>query len=175
MITYNKDIGNQELITIENKERKMSREKTKAILNQSVADLSKAAALVHQVHWYLRGPGFMKLHPKMDELMAELNGYLDELSERLITIGGSPVSTLKEFDELSKIEMHTATWDKTIEERFNEVVKAYKYLSELFGQGIEVTDAEGDAVTNDMFTSAKGTIEKTVWMLESELGVAPGL
>ena len=153
----------------------MSREKTKAVLNQSVADLSKASALVHQVHWYLRGPGFMKLHPKMDELMADLNNHLDALSERLITIGGSPVSTLKEFDELSKIEMDVATWDKTIEERFNEVVKAYKYLSELFEEGIEATDAEGDAVTNDMFTSAKGSIEKTVWMLESELGVAAGL
>ena len=87
----------------------MSREKTKAVLNQSVADLSKAAALVHQVHWYLRGPGFMKLHPKMDELMDGLNSHLDVLSERLITIGGSPVSTLKEFDELSKIELKTAT------------------------------------------------------------------
>src|SRR5574338_479935 len=128
----------------------MSREKTKAVLNQSVADLSKAAALVHQVHWYLRGPGFMKLHPKMDELMAGLNGYLDELSERLITIGGSPVSTLKEFDELSKIDMAPAAWGKSTEE-------------------------EHDAVTNDIFTSAKGAIEKTVWMLESELGLAPGL
>ena len=38
-----------------------------------------------------------------------------------------------------------------------------------------MTDEEGDAVTNDMFPSAKGAIEKTVWMLESELGVAPGL
>ncbi|CEN28616.1 MAG: DNA starvation/stationary phase protection protein [Lactococcus sp.] len=153
----------------------MSREKTKAVLNQSVADLSKAAALVHQVHWYLRGPGFMKLHPKMDELMAGLNGYLDELSERLITIGGSPVSTLKEFDELSKIDMAPAAWGKSTEERLTEVVKAYKYLSDLFQDGIDATDEEHDAVTNDIFTSAKGAIEKTVWMLESELGLAPGL
>ena len=153
----------------------MSREKTKAVLNQSVADLSKAAALVHQVHWYLRGPGFMKLHPKMDELMAGLNGYLDELSERLITIGGSPVSTLKEFDELSKIDMTPAAWGKSTEERLTEVVKAYKYLSDLFQDGIDATDEEHDADTNDIFTSAKGAIEKTVWMLESELGLAPGL
>ena len=153
----------------------MSREKTKAVLNQSVADLSKAAALVHQVHWYLRGPGFMKLHPKMDELMAGLNGYLDELSERLITIGGSPVSALKEFDELSKIDMTPAAWGKSTEERLTEVVKAYKYLSDLFQDGIDATDEEHDAVTNDIFTSAKGAIEKTVWMLESELGLAPGL
>lgn len=156
-------------------EQSMSREKTKAILNQSVADLSKAAALVHQVHWYLRGPGFMRLHPKMDELMDGLNGHLDVLSERLITIGGSPVSTLKEFDDLSKIKLETATWDKSTTERLTEVVAAYKYLSELFQEGIHATDEEDDDVTNDLFVDAKGDIEKTVWMLESELGVAPGL
>lgn len=153
----------------------MSREKTKAVLNQSVADLYKAAALVHQVHWYLRGPGFMKLHPKMDELMDGLNSHLDVLSERLITIGGSPVSTLKEFDELSNIELETATWDKTTEERLTEVVKAYKYLSDLFQDGVHATDEEDDDVTNGLFADAKGDIEKTIWMLESELGLAPGL
>ncbi|OFI47849.1 DNA starvation/stationary phase protection protein [Floricoccus tropicus] len=153
----------------------MSREKTKELLNQSVADLSKASALVHQVHWYMRGPGFMKLHPKMDELMDQLNGALDELSERLITIGGSPVSTLKEFDELSKIELEPADWNKSIAERIEEVVTAYKYLADLFEQGIEASDEEGDAVTSDIFTSAKGGLEKTIWMLESEIGRAPGL
>ncbi|MHC3849098.1 ferritin-like domain-containing protein, partial [Streptococcus thermophilus] len=60
--------------------------KTKAVLNQAVADLSVAASIVHQVHWYMRGPGFLYLHPKMDELMDSLNSYLDKISERLITI-----------------------------------------------------------------------------------------
>ncbi|WEV60437.1 DNA starvation/stationary phase protection protein [Streptococcaceae bacterium ESL0729] len=153
----------------------MSREKTKEILNQSVADLSKASALVHQVHWYMRGPGFMKLHPKMDTYMDQLNGILDTLSERLITIGGSPVSTLKEFDELSKIKLEKATWDKNIEERIEQVIEAYKYLDGLFYQGIEVSDEEGDPVTSDIFTTANAEIEKTIWMLESEIGRAPGL
>ena len=60
--------------------------KTKAVLNQAVADLSKAVSIVHQVHWYMRGAGFYYLHPKMDELMDSLNASLDEMSERLITI-----------------------------------------------------------------------------------------
>ncbi|MGB4791950.1 MAG: DNA starvation/stationary phase protection protein, partial [Lactococcus chungangensis] len=34
---------------------------------------------------------------------------------------------------------------------------------------------EDDDVTNGLFADAKGDIEKTIWMLESELGVAPGL
>ena len=39
--------------------------KTKAVLNQAVADLSKAASIVHQIHWYMRGAGFFYLHPKI--------------------------------------------------------------------------------------------------------------
>ena len=90
--------------------------KTKAVLNQAVADLSKAASIVHQVHWYMRGAGFYYLHPKMDELMDGLNASLDEMSERLITIGGAPYSTLKEFDENSKLDETTGSFDKTMDE-----------------------------------------------------------
>ena len=46
--------------------------KTKAVLNQAVADLSVAASIVHQVHWYMRGPGFLYLHPKTRASMLNL-------------------------------------------------------------------------------------------------------
>ena len=47
----------------------MSKEKTKLVLNQLVADLSQQAAIIHQVHWYMRGRGFITLHPAMDKLV----------------------------------------------------------------------------------------------------------
>lgn len=147
----------------------MSKEKTQEILNQTVADLSKAAALIHQTHWYMRGRGFLNLHPKMDEFMDGLNDHLDEFAERLITIGGSPVSTLKEFDEKSKIKLATATWDKSITERLQEVLAAYQYLAKLFQEGMDTAEAESDAVTVDLYTVALGDVEKTIWMLEAEL------
>ena len=106
----------------------MSKEKTQEVLNQTVADLSQAAALVHQTHWYMRGSGFLTLHPKMDKFMDGLNEHLDEFAERLITIGGSPVSTLKEFDEKSKIELQPATWDKSIANRLSELARCLGYL-----------------------------------------------
>lgn len=149
--------------------------KTKEILNQSVADLSKAAALVHQVHWYMRGPGFLYLHPKMDELMADLDGFLDTLSERLITLGGSPYSTLKEWDEHSKIKLEVADWNKSLDERLNEIVLAYAYLSDLFQEGVDATDEEDDDVSNGLFADAQEQIQKTIWMLQGELGIAPGV
>jgi len=148
----------------------MSKEKTQEVLNQTVADLSQAAALVHQTHWYMRGSGFLTLHPKMDEFMDALNEHLDEFAERLITIGGSPVSTLKEFDEKSKIELQPATWDKSMSERLHGVLDTYKYLAKLFQEGMDIAESENDAVTVDLYTVALGYVEKTIWMLEAELG-----
>lgn len=148
----------------------MSNENTKTILNQAVADCAKAAALVHQVHWYMRGRGFLKLHPKMDKYIDAINEAQDAIAERLITIGGSPVSTLKEFDELSKVTLEPTSWDeKSMDERLAQVLEVHKYLADLFEKGIRVADQEDDPVTADIFTVAAGDFEKTVWMLEAEL------
>lgn len=149
--------------------------KTKAVLNQAVADLSKAASIVHQVHWYMRGTSFFYLHPKMDELMDGLNAHLDEMSERLITIGGAPYSTLKEFDEHSGLKEAPGRFDKSMAEHLKRLVEVYTYLSNLYQVGLQVTDEEGDAPSNDLFTAAQTDAEKTVWMLQAELGQAPGL
>ena len=46
---------------------------SRAVLNQAVADLSVAHSILHQVHWYMRGSGFMTWHPKMDEYMEEIS------------------------------------------------------------------------------------------------------
>lgn len=150
-------------------------EKTKEVLNQAVADLSKAASIVHQVHWYMRGTGFYHLHPKMDELMDGLNAHLDELSERLITIGGAPYSTLQEFDENSKLEEEVGSFDKSMDQHLERLVEVYKYLSDLYQVGLDVTDEEGDAPTNDLFTAAQAEAQKTIWMLQAERGQAPGI
>lgn len=150
--------------------RRVDFPKTKEVLNQAVADLSKAASIVHQVHWYMRGAGFHYLHPKMDELMDALDTHLDEMSERLITLGGAPYSTLKEFDEHSNLTEEVGTYDKSMTERLEQLVAAYRYLSSLYQLGLDVTDEEGDAPTNDIFTAAQAEADKTIWMLQAELG-----
>ena len=120
--------------------------KTKAILNQVVADLYTAHIALHQVHWYMRGAGFMVWHPKMDEYMETLDTTLDEVSERLITL-----------------------------ESLARVIEIFRYLTGLYQEALDVTDQEGDDVTNDIFVGAKADLEKTIWMLTAEIGQAPGL
>ena len=148
--------------------------KTKEVLNQAVADLYVAHVALHQVHWYMRGRGFLVWHPKMDEYMDSLDGYLDEISERLITLGGSPFSTLTEFLQHSEIEEEAGEY-RNVEESLERVLVIYRYLSELFQKGLDITDEEGDDVTNGIFADAKTETDKTIWMLAAELGQAPGL
>ncbi len=102
--------------------------KTKAVLNQLVADLSQMSMIIHQTHWYMRGPNFLKLHPLMDEFMEEIDSQLDVISERLIALDGSPYSTLKEMVENTKIQDWPGEWDKTTPERLAHLVDGYRYL-----------------------------------------------
>lgn len=147
--------------------------KTKEVLNQLVADLSQFSVVIHQTHWYMRGPEFLTLHPKMDEYMDQLNDQLDVVSERLITLDGSPYSTLKEFAENTKIKDEVGNWDRTIPERMARLVEGYRYLADLYQKGIDVSGEEGDDCTQDIFIANKTEIEKNIWMLQAKLGKAP--
>ncbi|MDR0299321.1 MAG: DNA starvation/stationary phase protection protein [Streptococcaceae bacterium] len=151
----------------------MSYEKSKLVLNQAVADLSAMSALIHQIHWYMRGEDFLHLHPQMDEYRDAIEGQLDEISERLITLGGAPWSTLTEFSENSKIKLESGLYGVATTKRFEELVLALRYLSDLYKEGISTADGEDDYVTSDIFHAGLAWLEKTIWMLQAELGKEP--
>ena len=148
---------------------------TKAVLNQVVADLYVAHVALHQVHWYMRGRGFLVWHPKMDEYMESLDATLDEVSERLITLGGAPYASMVEFLEHSNIQEEKGSFERSMEENLGRVLSIFRYLVSLYQKALDITDAEGDDVTNDIFVGAKAELEKHIWMIAAELGQAPGL
>lgn len=144
-------------------------ENTKKILNQAVADLSQAAAVVHQIHWYIRGTNFYTIHAKMDEYLDQINEQQDQIAERLITLGGAPFSTLAEFITNTKIADKKADFGVSSTEHMECLLECYKYISKLYKEAIETAEAEGDAVTADLFTTLKGTIDKNIWMVSAYL------
>ncbi|TWT16548.1 DNA starvation/stationary phase protection protein [Streptococcus sp. sy010] len=143
---------------------------TKEVLNQAVADIYKAISIIRQAHWYMRGQGFLYLHKKMDALIDGLDGHLDELSERLIMLGGAPYSTLEEYHQVSKLEEVKGSFDVPMADRLTRLIEVYTYLAELYHQGLEMTDEEGEAVANGLFADALADADKVIWMLKAELG-----
>lgn len=81
----------------------MVSEKSKEYLNTLVATQGLFYIKLHQAHWYIKGPNFFSLHPKLEELYDDLTEQMDETAERLLALGGKPYSTLQEFLEHSLI------------------------------------------------------------------------
>ena len=55
-------------------------------------------------HWNVKGSHFFTLHIKFEELYTNALISIDELAERVLTLGKPPVSTFKEYLEISKIK-----------------------------------------------------------------------
>lgn len=151
----------------------MNYDGTKKVLNQLVADLSQFATIIHQTHWYMRGTDFLTLHPLMDDYMDDINDQLDEVAERLITLGGKPYSTLREFAEHTNLDDEIGSYDKSMSERLARLVDGFRYLQALYQKGIDISGDEGDDVSQDIFIGAKADAEKKLWMLQAELGKEP--
>lgn len=151
----------------------MKFEQTKKILNQAVADITQLMMITRQQHWYMRGPEFLKLHPYLDKVMDELDEQRDLIAERLITIDGSPYSSLQEVVSHTKVEAHPGEWGVSTKKRFETIIAGYRYLEKLYEEGIKTSDAEGDFGSNDILTSCHTDLETRIWMMQAEINEAP--
>ncbi|MCH4164343.1 MAG: DNA starvation/stationary phase protection protein, partial [Lentilactobacillus diolivorans] len=103
--------------------------KTRAQLNQLVADLSQLQVNIQQTHWYMRGENFFRLHPLMDDYNDQLADQLDQVAERLIAINGSPFSTTHEFIDNTGLPDDKVTWDQlTMRDFMQRLSDQFKYL-----------------------------------------------
>ncbi|GAA3603103.1 Dps family protein [Secundilactobacillus similis] len=145
--------------------------KTKAQLNQLIADLSQLQVNIQQIHWYMRGSQFFKLHPLMDDYNDALANQLDEIAERLIAIGGAPLSTTHEFIENTGLPDEKVTWDQySLKQYMERLDTQFKYLSDQYQKGIEITDEEKDFSTQDLLIECHTLIDKYIWMISAYLG-----
>ncbi|WP_205601319.1 DNA starvation/stationary phase protection protein [Virgibacillus sp. YIM 98842] len=151
--------------------RHTQHEETAAFMvNHLVANLGVLNVKLHQYHWHVQGPHFFTLHDKFEELYNEADTYFDELAERVLSIGETPYSTLGEFLEHASISEQT--YDKSLSDRqmVENLVGDYRTIRDITTKAIEIADKEGDAVTEDLMTDYKGSIDKNIWMLQAYLG-----
>ncbi|MHA6260225.1 Dps family protein [Sporosarcina sp. CAU 1771] len=137
-------------------------------MNIQVATWSTMYAKLHNYHWYVKGHQFFTLHAKFEELYNEATVHMDEIAERILTLGGNPVATLKEHLEQSVVSEATGkekTDDmvKTIVEDFDEIMKSLK-------SGMDEAAKIGDDMTEDLLNAVYQSIEKHQWMLNAFLG-----
>ncbi|MCM3116576.1 DNA starvation/stationary phase protection protein [Neobacillus sp. MER 74] len=137
------------------------------MLNLQIANWNVLYTKLHRFHWYVKGPHFFTLHGKFEELYEEAAASIDEFAEQLLTIGGRPVSTLKEYLQLATIEETNETL--TAEEMVQAIIHDFSLLIDELKVGMEVAEQNDDEVTSDMFLGLIGKLKKHNWMLQSFL------
>ncbi len=136
-------------------------------LNETVGTLGVLFIKLHQYHWYVEGEKFFGLHELFEDYYDEINENLDEYAERMLSLGLKPVSTLKEFLDLSWIDEKPYHKKMDHKEMVRSVYDDFELIARKLQEGIELF--EDDDVTADMLIDLKGTLEKHNWMLRAYL------
>lgn len=120
-------------------------------------------------HWNIKGPHFFTLHIKFEELYTNAQQTIDELAERILTLGKSPYSTFTDYIKISKIkEVNTIGMKDS--DMVLAVLDDFSSLIELEREIMSTTADAGDDGTNDLINKFMQFKEKNTWMLRSFAG-----
>jgi starvation-inducible DNA-binding protein len=137
-------------------------------LNTQVSTWSVMYAKLHNYHWYVKGHQFFTLHTKFEELYNEATRHMDEIAERILTLGGNPVATLKEHLEQSVVKEANGT--EKADEMVQAIAKDFGEIMKSLKKGMELAAENGDSMTEDLLNATYQSIEKHQWMLNAFLG-----
>lgn len=86
-------------------------------LNILLADYSIFYQNTRGAHWNIRGDKFFTLHPKFEELYNTLVLKIDEIAERILTLGSTPNHNYSDYLTLSTIQesKEVSDADKAVE------------------------------------------------------------
>ena len=73
-------------------------------LSKVLADSYTLYLQTHNFHWNVTGPQFRELHLMFEEHYTELAEAVDDIAERIRTLGFTAPGTYKEFARLSSVE-----------------------------------------------------------------------
>lgn len=143
-------------------------QKLTEVLNTQIANWNLLFTKLHNYHWYVKGPQFFTLHVKFEELYTEAAIHVDNLAERLLALGGSPVATLHEV--IGKATVKDASGNENSNEMVRTLVADFGIIAGELKEGMSIADHEGDETTGDMLLAIHSSLEKHLWMLKAYLG-----
>ncbi|PRY52406.1 starvation-inducible DNA-binding protein [Arcticibacter pallidicorallinus] len=138
-------------------------------LNDYLANYHIHYQKLRGAHWNVKGKSFFTLHVKFEELYTNAVATIDELAERILTLGKAPLSTYQDYIDIATIkEINTIGMEdlKLVE----AILEDFSALIEMERKLMEATAASGDDGTNDMINRFMQFKEKNTWMLRAFCG-----
>ena len=137
-------------------------------LNVLLANYSVFYQNTRGSHWNIKGEQFFTLHPKFEELYNNLVLKIDEIAERILTLGATPAHNYSDYLAVSTIKESKEVTDgnKSVE----IILNSFKVVIDIQREHLDNTDKAGDEGTNSQMSDYITEQEKEVWMYNSYLG-----
>lgn len=120
------------------------------------------------LHWNIRGKRFFELHVKFEELYNQAQLRIDEIAERVLTLGGTPLHTFDDY--LKKNNLKIAKDITNDEEAVEVIIKSLASLLTIEREILEKANEINDEGTNSMMSDLITEQEKDIWMMQAFLG-----
>lgn len=133
-----------------------------ARLNSLLANTQVFYMNTRGLHWNIEGDKFFELHLKYEELYNDLNLKVDEIAERVLTLGGRPAHSFTEYFSLSSIKELSNVKDAV--RGVDAVIESLGILISLEREILILSAEANDEGTNSMMSDYIRQQEKLVWM-----------
>ncbi|MDY3350516.1 DNA starvation/stationary phase protection protein [Riemerella anatipestifer] len=136
-------------------------------LNILLANYSIFYQNTRGAHWNIKGADFFTLHPKFEELYDSLVLKIDEIAERILTLGATPNHNYSDYLKVSSIKesKEVTNGNKCVE----QILEAFKIVIDLQREILEIAGEAGDEGTNSQMSDYIKEQEKEVWMYNAFL------
>lgn len=139
-----------------------------ALLNARLADAIDLRLAVKQAHWNVKGPNFIALHELFDAIQGRIDGFVDDIAERAVTLGGAAHGTAQVAVKESKLAPYP-TDIGTAKEHLQALTERLSAFGKLAREAINAADEADDKDTADLFTGVSRSIDKDLWFVEAHL------
>lgn len=134
-------------------------------LKKILADSYTLYLQTHNFHWNVKGPRFRELHLMFEEHYTELAVAVDDIAERIRSLGVAAPGTYKAFAELSSISEVDGV--PTAEEMVDILQKSHEQVVKSCRQALKVSQAADDESSSALISDRMRIHEKTAWMLRA--------
>lgn len=143
----------------------LDRKKSKKLvekLNILLADYMVFYQNTRGLHWNIKGEKFFELHLKFEELYDDLILKIDEIAERILTLGGVPTHTFEDYlkDATVKSAKNVTEAMPSVQLILDSFEKIIIKQRELLSLSADADDEGTNALMSDYIREQ----EKLVWM-----------
>ncbi|GAB2677811.1 Dps family protein [Aliiglaciecola aliphaticivorans] len=136
-------------------------------LKKLLADSYTLYLQTHNFHWNVTGPQFRELHLMFEEHYTELAVAVDDIAERIRTLGLVAPGTYKEFAKLSAIKEVDGV--PAADEMVKILLQGHEQVVKTCRDALKLAQDADDESSAALVSDRMREHEKTAWMLRATL------